>query len=104
MQNILAGRINLRDTRVLDQLFWTNHMNESVSHLQAPKSHGFDHCCLLLLILKIDYLSQDRCGRLWFLDMHTKVDDETENIVVTVVDARDKWCHSFQVLDLKHLD
>lgn len=36
--------------------------------------------------------------------MHCQVNNESEYLVVAVVDTRNQWCHAFQILHLQHFN
>ena len=85
MQNVPTSGVSLRDTRVGKRLKRTDHVDESVSHLEPVHPDSFQEGGLLLLVFQVDRFGQHWGVYLRLLDVHTQVDDETENLVVAVV-------------------
>ena len=80
-------------------------MQEYIGHLESAESHGFDHGSFAqFFVFHVDCPGKYRCILLRLLYVHCQVDNESEDLVVTVVDARDKRSHAFQILHLQHFD
>ena len=87
VQDVLAGRVCVRDGFVANHLVWTDQMEESEDHLQTTESNSLEDRCFLLLIFHIDGVVKDWVVRHCFLDVEAQFHDESEDFVVAVIYA-----------------